>query len=86
MGSKHCRLYDENLVRNIMLSTGLSVLEYLRGNKNVDDDDICEFIEINAGTIIEDTIEQLNNEDELTDQGSVDSENDHWPFNNPGSE
>jgi hypothetical protein len=67
MGSKHCRLYDENLVHNIMLSTGLSVLEYLRENKNVDDDDICEFIEMNAETIIEDTIEQLNNEDEVTD-------------------
>jgi hypothetical protein len=50
-----------------MLSTGLSVLEYLRENKNVDDDDICEFIEMNAETIIEDTIEQLNNEDEVTD-------------------
>ena len=67
MGSKHCRLYDENLVHNIMLSTGLSVLEYLRENKNVDDNDICEFIEMNAETIIEDTIEQLNNEDEVTD-------------------
>ncbi|HEX3018936.1 MAG TPA: hypothetical protein VHP36_01480 [Chitinispirillaceae bacterium] len=86
MGSKHCRLYDENLVHNIMLSTGLSILEYLKDNKNVDSDDICEFIEMNAGSIIEDTIQQLNNDDELPGQESSDSENDQWPFNNPGSE
>lgn len=60
MAGKHCRLYDENLVHNIMISTGMSVLEYIRENKYANTDDICEFVEFNARTIIEDTIEQLN--------------------------
>lgn len=85
MGSKHCRLYDENLVHNIMLSTGLSILEYIRDHKNADSDEICEFIEINAGSIIDDTIEQLNNDDDLPDQ-SAGAENDQWPFPNPESD
>lgn len=86
MGSKHCRLYDENLVHNIMLSTGLSILEYLREHKEVDSDEICEFIEIHAGSIIDETIEQLNTEDDLPACEHNDSDNDQWPFINPESE
>ncbi|NLD99771.1 MAG: hypothetical protein GX640_07840 [Fibrobacter sp.] len=68
MSSKHCRLYDENLVHNIMISTGLSILEYLREHTNADSDEICEFIELNAGSIIEDTIEQLSVSEEKADR------------------
>lgn len=82
MASKHCRLYDENLVHNIMLSTGLSIFEYLREHQNVDSDEICEFIEINAGSIIDDTIDELNKDDEPPEQNK-DTENDQWPFTNP---
>lgn len=82
MASKHCRLYDENLVHNIMLSTGLSIFEYIREHQNVDSDEICEFIEINAGSIIDDTIDQLNKDDEPPEQNK-DTENDQWPFTNP---
>jgi hypothetical protein len=48
MGSKRCRLYDENLVHSIMLSTGLSIVEYLRENAHADSDEICDFVEANA--------------------------------------
>lgn len=71
MAGRHCRLYDENLVHNIMMSTGLSILEYIRENGDLDNDDICEFIEVNAPAIIEDTIEHLNSaEDSDEDEES----------------
>lgn len=84
MGGKHCRLYDENLVHNIMISTGLSILEYLKENKYANSEEICEFVEINANSIIEDTIDQLNNSDESPEKkDQMDSDLDEdkdWPF------
>lgn len=61
MGSKRCRLYDENLVHNIMLSTGLSVVEFIKENNGSDSDEVCDFVEANAETIINDTIRHLRN-------------------------
>ena len=60
----HCRLYDENLVRNIMISTAVSILEYVNQNKKINVEDICEFVEFNADDIIDETISNLNNEEE----------------------
>ena len=68
MGSKRCRLYDENLVHNIMMSTGLSVLEYLRENANADSDEICDFVEANAEMIVSDTISHLKSMNDLREQ------------------
>ncbi|MDR0306597.1 MAG: hypothetical protein LBI42_07145 [Chitinispirillales bacterium] len=64
MAGKYCRLYDEHLLKNIMVSTGLSVLEYIRENGELDSEEICEFIETNASDIIDDTIEHLSSCDE----------------------
>lgn len=83
MGSKHCRLYDENLVHNIMLSTGISIMEFIRKNKNAGYDEICEFVELNSHAIIEDTIEQLNNADDEIDKNNIGEESDGWPFVDP---
>lgn len=81
MSGKHCRLYDENLVHNIMISTGMSVLEFLKENKFANTDDICEFVEFNAHSIIEDTIEQLNAPEEACEKkGDESSEEGEWPF------
>jgi hypothetical protein len=86
MSGKHCRLYDENLVHNIIVSSGLSVVEYLKEHGEADTDEICEFLEINANTIIEDTIEQLNNSDDCSEGdsncGKSDSIDENWPFGN----
>jgi len=91
MTSKRCRLYDENLVRNIMLSTGLSVLEYVRENADVNSDEICDFVETNAEIIVNNTINQLksmNAEQDMadgpdaadTDDGeNSEEETDEWP-------
>jgi hypothetical protein len=69
MTGKQCRLYDENLVRNIMISTGLSIIEYIKQCKVVDTLDVCDFVEQNADSIISTTIEDLNQEphDEIPD-------------------
>jgi hypothetical protein len=60
MGSMHCRLYDENLVHNIIMSAGMAVVEFLNEHQNADADDVCEYLELHANSIIEDTIEQMN--------------------------
>jgi hypothetical protein len=62
MKGKHCRLYDEQLVKNILITAGLSVYDLMTEKGVVDEEDICEFLEANADTIILDTIEDLNQE------------------------
>ena len=62
MTGKQCKLYDENLVRNIMISTGLSIIEYIKQCKVVDTLDVCDFVEQNAQSIIANTIEDMNQE------------------------
>jgi hypothetical protein len=62
MKGKNCKLYDENLVHSIMISTGLSIVEYIKQFKSVDAADICDFIEQNAEHIIQNTIDDMNQE------------------------
>jgi len=83
MKGKSCRLYDEELVHNIMISTGLSIVEYVKQSKSVDAIDICEFVERNAGSIIAHTIEDINHDmadDEKNQQFPEDEEPDENPF------
>ena len=77
MGSMHCRLYDENLVHNIIMSAGLAVADFLNEHRNASSDDVCEYLEIHADTIIEDTIEQLNDGDDYPERGD---NGPPWPF------
>jgi hypothetical protein len=72
MANKRCKLYDENLVHNIMLSTGLSIVEYLRDNANADSDEICDFVEANAEVIISDTIRHLKSLNEYHEKNGDD--------------
>ena len=73
MGSMHCRLYDENLVHNIIMSAGMAVVEFLNEHQNADADDVCEYLELHANSIIEDTIEQMNENEEYPEKGNTDS-------------
>lgn len=59
----HCRLFDENIVRSIMVSTGISLLEFINENDIIDIEDICEFVEYNADAIIDETIKNMKDED-----------------------
>ncbi|MBD3393852.1 MAG: hypothetical protein GF418_17105 [Chitinivibrionales bacterium] len=81
MEGNHCKLYDENLVRNIMISTGLSILEFMKENRGVNPTDICDFVEMNADTIIWNTIEDMNSsgEYEETEDDEPDDEFDGLP-------
>lgn len=74
MASKRCRLYDENLVHNIMRSTGLSVLEYVRENANVNSDEICDFVESNAEIIVNDTISHLKGMENGKNRNDIESD------------
>jgi hypothetical protein len=82
MSGKHCRLYDENLVHNIMISTGLSIVDFLKHNQSASSEEICEFVEENAGHIIEDTIEHLNAVDgeQGKDDEGLENDDKNWPF------
>ena len=87
MESNRNRLYDENIVRNIMLSTGLSVVEYLRENTKADSEEIGDFIEANAEEIIDDTIKHLKSMEDFDEKGSgQDNErkSNDWPLNEEG--
>ena len=77
MGSMHCRLYDENLVHNIIMSAGLAVVEFLSEHRSADTEEVCEYLEMHADSIIEDTIDQLNNSDDYPDK---EEPGDRWPF------
>lgn len=64
MMGNHYKLYDENLVRNIMMSTGMSIMEFVKDNRTVGPEEVCDFIEFNADNIIAGTIKGMdNNED-----------------------
>lgn len=78
MGSMHCRLYDENLVHNIILSTGLAIADFMQHHRNADADDICDYLEQNAKSIIDETIEQLNSGEDY-----LDKDDPSWPIS-PG--
>jgi len=77
MGSMHCRLYDENLVHNIIMSTGMAVSDFLQHHRNADPDAICEYLALHADAIIQDTIDQMNNCDDYTER---DENDDTWPM------
>ena len=88
MEGNHCKLYDENLVRNIMISTGLSILEYVKQNGTAEATDICDFVEMNADTIIWNTIEDMNNsgdieENEAGEEGLEDPDDGGFPGESP---
>ncbi|MBD3318238.1 MAG: hypothetical protein GF344_20840 [Chitinivibrionales bacterium] len=63
MKGSRCRLFDESLVRNIMVSTGISMLEYMKKNKCSDVNDICDFVDAHADDIIESTIDEMTDDE-----------------------
>ncbi len=63
MTKRPFKLYEENIVHDIIVSTGFIIAEYLRKNPNADSDEICDFVEENADVIIDDTIWHLKNMD-----------------------
>lgn len=61
MDSKCCRLFDDEVVRNIMMAVGSSVYDYMRQRKNADEDEVYDFVDANAEAIIADTLDEMEN-------------------------
>jgi hypothetical protein len=69
------RLYDEHLVRTIMLSAAIAVSEYLRENPGADSDEVCDFIDANAESIMSDTVNHMKSiDDAAANDGKDDAE------------
>ena len=64
MEGRSCRLFDDEVVRSIMMSTGVAVLDYLRQGKTPDEDEVCDFVNANAEMIIADALEEMEQDDE----------------------
>jgi hypothetical protein len=62
-----------------MISTGVSIMEFVRKNKTVDTEEICEYIEFNAEDIIAETIKNLSSDDNEYD--NFDNNIDNPPLN-----
>lgn len=64
---EHLKMYDEELVKEIMISTALCVQEMLMDDPQAAQDDIFDFIETNFKHIITETL-RAENERELADK------------------
>ena len=66
----HRRLYEEKLVREIMISTALCIQELIMDDPKAGEDEICEFVEANYQSIIDETIAaELEDGDENLQSG-----------------
>ncbi len=62
---EHRKLYEEELVKEIMISTALCILEMAHDDDQLAEDDVCQFIEDNYNNIIEETITtEIDEEDD----------------------
>ncbi len=59
MNHKTCKLFDQNIVHDIIVSAGFIIAEYLRKKPSANADEICSYIEVNAEAIIDDTVWHL---------------------------
>ncbi len=65
MADNH-KLYDEKLVKEIMISTALCIHELVKDDPHVKEDEVYEFVEANFRHIISETlaVEMQTDEDE----------------------
>ena len=62
---QHLKMYEEDLVREIMISTALCIQELLMDDPQARQDDVFEFVETNFQHIITETL-RAERERELT--------------------
>jgi hypothetical protein len=77
MEERSCRLFDDEVVRQIMVSTGVAVFDYLRQHRFVDEAEISDFIDANADVFIADTLDQMEGGDNTNGR---DPEEPNGPF------
>ncbi len=69
MADNH-KLYDEKLVKEIMISTALCIHELVKDDPHVKEDEVYEFVEANFGHIISETLAvEMQMEEEDADPG-----------------
>ena len=76
-------LFDESILRSIMLSTSNSVIEYIRENGTASAEEITGFIEDNAEDIVSDTIRDLKELNGIIDKEVPDGRDDDLPQTGP---
>ncbi len=64
----HKKLYEEALVKEIMISTALYVQDLLYEESEISEEELCQFIEEQYQNIIEDALSQDYEEDDLLDK------------------
>ena len=65
---EHLKMYDEELVKEIMISTALCVQELLMDDPQAQQDDIFDFVETNFRHIITETL-RAEREREMAEPG-----------------
>jgi hypothetical protein len=69
---EHLKMYDEELVKEIMISTALCVQELLMDDPQAAQDDIFDFVETNFQHIITETLRaERDRETEMAGEGET---------------
>lgn len=72
---EHLKMYDEELVKEIMISTALCVQELLMDDPQARQDDIFDFVETNFKHIITETL-RAEREREVADAADAENPDD----------
>ena len=67
----HCRLYDESIVKNIMMTAALAALEYAGRHQAASEEELCAYMEAHADSLISETIAGLESAPEETADGEL---------------
>ena len=74
---EHLKMYDEELVKEIMISTALCVQELLMDDPQAAQDDIFDFVETNFQHIITETLRaEQEREREMAGDGEIPTADD----------
>jgi hypothetical protein len=78
---EHVKMYDEDLVREIMISTALCIQELLMDDPQARQDDIFEFVDTNFQHIITETLraEREREEREAAGEPEIEAEDATFP-------
>jgi len=68
---EHKKLYEEALVKEIMVSTALCIQELVQDDKSISEEDVCQFLDENYRSIIEETLSEELDQDEDPDESWI---------------
>lgn len=76
MDRANYKLFDENLVRNILITSGISLFEFMKKHIDADINDVCSYINDNSEAFINDTIQNMKDMGEDFSGLDLDEEDD----------